>query len=76
LKGIVDAILRERQIAAATVSEQLPAEILAHNEWISKLCVVPMIRCLHREVMAIQGEPMESIDRKLPGLTRCLLYTS
>ncbi|MGT2340820.1 hypothetical protein ACVPOQ_01640 [Staphylococcus aureus] len=35
LKGLVDANLRERQLAAATISEQIPAEIHAHNEWIS-----------------------------------------
>ncbi len=31
LKGLVDANLRERQLAAATISEQIPAEIHAHN---------------------------------------------
>lgn len=44
LKGLVDANLRERQLAAATISEQIPAEIYAHNEWISMLGVVPVIR--------------------------------
>ena len=69
LKGLVDANLRERQLAAATISEQIPAEIHAHNEWISMLGVVPVIRALREKAMAIQAETMDSIDRKLPGLS-------
>ena len=68
LKGLVDANLRERQLAA-TISEQIPAEIYAHNEWISMLGVVPVIRALREKAMAIQAETMDSIDRKLPGLS-------
>lgn len=68
LKGLVDANLRERQLAAATISEQIPAEIHAHNEWISMLGVVPVIRA-YVKAMAIQAETMDSIDRKLPGLS-------
>ncbi len=49
LKGLVDANLRERQLAAATISEQIPAEIHAHNEWISMLGVVPVIRALREK---------------------------
>ena len=55
LKGLVDANLRERQLAAATISEQIPAEIHAHNEWISMLGVVPVIRALREKAMAIQA---------------------
>lgn len=69
LKGLVDANLRERQLASATISEQIPAEIHAHNEWISMLGVVPVIRALREKAMAIQAETMDSIDRKLPGLS-------
>lgn len=50
LKGLVDANLRERQLAAATISEQIPAEIHAHNEWISMLGVVPVIRALREKL--------------------------
>lgn len=45
------------------------AEIHAHNEWISMLGVVPVIRALREKAMAIQAETMDSIDRKLPGLS-------
>lgn len=69
LKGLVDANLRERQLVTATISEQIPAEIHAHNEWISMLGVVPVIRALREKAMAIQAETMDSIDRKLPGLS-------
>nr|WFN98478.1 glutamyl-tRNA reductase [Staphylococcus aureus] len=43
--------------------------IHAHNEWISMLGVVPVIRALREKAMAIQAETMDSIDRKLPGLS-------
>lgn len=32
-------------------------------------CVVPVIRALREKAMAIQAETMDSIDRKLPGLS-------
>ena len=40
-----------------------------HNEWISMLGVVPVIRALREKAMTIQAETMDSIDRKLPGLS-------
>ena len=33
------------------------------------LGVVPVIRALREKAMAIQAETMDSIDRKLPGLS-------
>ena len=69
LKGLVDANLRERQLAAETIAQQIPAEIDSHNEWVNMLGVVPVIRALRDKAMDIQSETMDSIDRKLPHLT-------
>ncbi|MFV5901054.1 glutamyl-tRNA reductase [Staphylococcus gallinarum] len=69
LKGLVDANLRERQDAANEIMQRIPSEIAAHNEWVNMLGVVPVIRALREKAMNIQAETMESIDRKLPGLS-------
>lgn len=69
LKGLVDANLRERQLAAETIAQQIPDEIQAHNEWVNMLGVVPVIRALREKAMSIQSETMDSIDRKLPDLS-------
>ncbi|KRG10380.1 glutamyl-tRNA reductase [Staphylococcus sp. NAM3COL9] len=69
LKGLVDANLRERQLAANDIMQRIPGEIVAHNEWVSMLGVVPVIRALREKAMNIQEETMDSIDRKLPALT-------
>ena len=69
LKGLVDANIRERRLAAEAIAERIPAEIDKHNEWVRMLGVVPVIRALREQAMAIQQETMESIDRKLPHLS-------
>lgn len=69
LKGLVDANLRERQIAANDIMQRIPGEIVAHNEWVSMLGVVPVIRALREKAMNIQEDTMNSIDRKLPALS-------
>ena len=69
LKDLVDANLRERQLAAETIAGQIPEEIDSHNEWVNMLGVVPVIRALREKAMNIQAETMESIDRKLPNLS-------
>ena len=69
LKGLVDANLRERQLAAEQIIQNIPNEIEAHNEWVNMLGVVPVIRALREKAMSIQEDTMDSIDRKLPGLS-------
>ncbi|MEJ7528399.1 glutamyl-tRNA reductase [Staphylococcus hominis] len=69
LKGLVDANLKERQIAAEAISNEIPTEIKAHNDWVNMLGVVPVIRALREKAMTIQAETMDSIDRKLPNLS-------
>ncbi|MCM3517764.1 glutamyl-tRNA reductase [Staphylococcus xylosus] len=69
LKGLVDANLRERQNAADQIMQSIPNEIAAHNEWVNMLGVVPVIRALREKAMNIQEDTMDSLDRKLPGLS-------
>ena len=69
LKDLVDANLKERQIAAEAISNEIPTEIKAHNDWVNMLGVVPVIRALREKAMTIQAETMDSIDRKLPNLS-------
>ena len=49
LKDLVDANLRERQLAAETIAGQIPEEIDSHNEWVNMLGVVPVIRALREK---------------------------
>ncbi|AVQ32959.1 glutamyl-tRNA reductase [Staphylococcus muscae] len=69
LKGLVDANIRERRLAAEAIAERIPSEIDKHNEWVRMLGVVPVIRALREQAMGIQQETMASIDRKLPHLS-------
>ncbi|MCS4485654.1 glutamyl-tRNA reductase [Staphylococcus americanisciuri] len=69
LKGLVDANIRERRLAAEAIAERIPAEIDKHNEWVRMLGVVPVIRALREQAMTIQQETMTSINRKLPHLS-------
>ncbi|UXR81690.1 glutamyl-tRNA reductase [Staphylococcus sp. IVB6214] len=69
LKGLVDANIRERRLAAEAIAERIPTEIDKHNEWVRMLGVVPVIRALREQAMGIQQETMASIDRKLPHLS-------
>ena len=48
LKGLVDANLRERQMADF-IASQIPDEVQAHNDWVNMLGVVPVIRALREK---------------------------
>src|SRR5690625_1107865 len=47
----------------------LEAEIVACNEGVTTLGVVPVISALRQKALSIQGETMKSIQRKIPDLT-------
>ena len=51
-------------MAAETISNEIPSEIEAHNDWVNMLGVVPVIRALREKALTIQSETMDSIDRK------------
>ncbi|WP_456273851.1 glutamyl-tRNA reductase [Bacillus sp. AK031] len=69
LEGIVQANMAERQKAAETISIMVEAEIVAFKEWLNMLGVVPVISALREKALVIQGQTMESIERKMPNLT-------
>lgn len=50
LNGLVDANLRERQLAADIIAQQIPSAIDAHNDWVNMLGVVPVIRALREKL--------------------------
>lgn len=69
LEGIVEANLAEREKAAAKIGLMIEGEIVAFNEWINLLGVVPVISALRQKALSIQADTMESLNRKLPHLS-------
>ncbi len=69
LEGIVQANLDERKVAAEKIMEMIQEEIVAFNEWLVTLGVVPVIAALREKALTIQATTMKSIERKLPDLT-------
>lgn len=69
LEGIVEANLAERKKAAETIMLLIEKEIVAFNEWVNMLGVVPVITSLREKATKIQEETMKSIERKMPNLT-------
>ncbi|MCD7032888.1 glutamyl-tRNA reductase [Metabacillus sp. GX 13764] len=69
LEGIVQANLQERKAAADEIGIMVEAEIVAFNEWLRTLGVVPVISALRQKALGIQAQTMESIERKMPNLT-------
>ncbi|RIW37723.1 glutamyl-tRNA reductase [Bacillus salacetis] len=69
LEGIVEANMAERQKAAESIGIMIEAEIVAFKEWLNMLGVVPVISALREKALMIQGQTMESIERKMPNLS-------
>jgi len=69
LQHVVDENLASREIAAESIEIMLEAEIVAFNEWVTTLGVVPVISALRHKALSIQSETMNSIERKIPDLT-------
>ncbi|WP_336881751.1 glutamyl-tRNA reductase [Priestia koreensis] len=69
LEGIVEANIQERQQAAEKVELMIEAEIVEFKQWLNTLGVVPVISALRQKALTIQGETMQSIERKLPHLS-------
>nr|WP_239587099.1 glutamyl-tRNA reductase [Bacillus ectoiniformans] len=69
LEGIVQANMAERQKAAEKIELMIEGEIVAFNDWLNMLGVVPVISALRQKALAIQAETMESIERKMPNLS-------
>jgi glutamyl-tRNA reductase len=69
LEGIVQANLEERKKAAEQIERMIGAELVAFQQWLHTLGVVPVIAALREKALAIQAETMRSIERKLPHLS-------
>ena len=69
LEGIVEANLQERQKEAEKIMLMIEAEISEFNQWLHLLGIVPVISALREKALAIQGETMQSLERKLPHLS-------
>ncbi|MGN8645675.1 glutamyl-tRNA reductase [Gracilibacillus sp. HCP3S3_G5_1] len=69
LQNVVDANLEARKEAAETIELWIEEEIVAFNEWLQTLGVVPVITALREHALSIQQETMKSIERKMPNLT-------
>lgn len=69
LEGIVQANLEERKKAAAQIERMIETELVAFQQWLHTLGVVPVIAALREKALAIQAETMQSIERKLPHLS-------
>jgi glutamyl-tRNA reductase len=69
LEGIVQANLAEREKAARQIENMIGSEIVAFQQWLQTLGVVPVIAALREKALAIQAETMRSIERKLPHLS-------
>ena len=69
LEGIVQENLEERKKAAKKIEQFIAEEMVAFQQWLNTLGVVPLITALRQKALSIQAETMESIERKLPDLT-------
>ncbi len=69
LEGIVEANMEERKIAAKQIEEMISVEIENFDQWLAMLGVVPIIGALKAKADVIQMDTMDSLKRKLPGLT-------
>ncbi|WP_110927105.1 glutamyl-tRNA reductase [Bacillus massiliglaciei] len=69
LEGIVQANMEERKKAADKIGLMIEGEIVEFNQWLNLLGVVPVISALREKALAVQGETMKSIERKLPHLS-------
>jgi glutamyl-tRNA reductase len=69
LEGIVQANLAEREKAARQIEHMIGTELVAFQQWLQTLGVVPVIAALREKALAIQAETMKSIERKLPHLS-------
>lgn len=69
LQGIVEANLTERKHAAEEIGLMIEQELVAFNEWVATLGVVPILSALRQKAHRIQSETMASIENKMPNLT-------
>ncbi|WP_126427968.1 glutamyl-tRNA reductase [Brevibacillus marinus] len=74
LEGIVESNLRERAQEAERIAEMISEEVVAFQNWLHTLGVVPLISALREKAFVIHAEAMRKIENKLPDLTERELH--
>jgi glutamyl-tRNA reductase len=69
LEGIVEANILERKEEAEKIETLIATQLLAFDQWVRTLGVVPAIQAIREKALSIQAETMESLDRKLAHLS-------
>lgn len=69
LQHVVDDSVAQRKDASEQIEWMIEAEIVAFNEWLDTLGVVPIISSLREHALSIQADTISSIERKIPDLT-------
>ncbi|QNK60013.1 glutamyl-tRNA reductase [Paenibacillus sp. PAMC21692] len=69
LEGIVESNLDQRRREAAKIEVMIDDEMVAFEQWYKTLGVVPLIRSLQTKATDIHDETMNSLTKKLPGLS-------
>ncbi|ADU31373.1 glutamyl-tRNA reductase [Evansella cellulosilytica] len=69
LQGIVAANLEDRKKEAEKIELMIEEELIGFSEWLDTLGVVPVISALRKKAVTIQADTMESLERKLTGLS-------
>lgn len=74
LEGIVESNLRERAQEAERIAAMIDEEVVAFQNWLNTLGVVPLIAALREKAFDIHAEAMRKIEKKLPNLTERELH--
>ncbi|UFJ39078.1 glutamyl-tRNA reductase [Brevibacillus humidisoli] len=69
LEGIVESNLEERSREAERITGMISEEVVAFQNWLNTLGVVPLISALREKAFVIHGDAMRKIENKLPDLT-------
>ncbi|MCL6517742.1 glutamyl-tRNA reductase [Alicyclobacillus sp.] len=69
LEGVVAANLAERERLAREVERMIAEALREYGHWLAEQEVVPLIAAIRARGEAIQASVMDSIGRKMPGLS-------
>ncbi|WP_394679215.1 glutamyl-tRNA reductase [uncultured Exiguobacterium sp.] len=70
LTSIVQQNMAERMKEAAKIEQRIEAAIAEFEGWMTTLGVVPIITELRDQALRIQQETMQSLERKLPEMSK------
>ncbi|WP_085523209.1 glutamyl-tRNA reductase [Tuberibacillus sp. Marseille-P3662] len=70
LQDIVASNLEQRKAEAEKIDTLIDEQRVAFKQWMDTLDAVPVIAAMRQKAMDIQSETMESIERKMPDLSK------